>query len=54
MAGREVLDRGFGKAIQAHDHLVGSYDFSKLTDEQHRTGYEILNLASPTSVGETD
>jgi hypothetical protein len=54
MAGREILDRGYGKATQGRDHLVCSYDFSRLSDEQSYTTYELLKLAAPTSMGDTD
>ena len=54
MAGREILDRGYCKPARAYNHAVGTYDFSKLTDEQLRTTYELLKLASPDSIGDTD
>ena|SRR5208337_4568723 len=57
MAGREVLDRAYGKAAQPdrHSDNVGNYDLSKLTDDQLRTTYEILKLATPDHViGDAD
>ncbi len=46
--GRPVPDRSF-------HGLVGSYDMSKLSDEQVRTVANLLRLAAPTgTVGETD
>jgi hypothetical protein len=53
-AGKEILDRGYGKARQSSVHAVGTYDFSALSDEQLRVGYEILKLASPKSLGHPD
>ena len=54
MAGREVLDRGYGKATQGHKLESASYDLSRLNDEQLRTTYELLKLASTESIGDTD
>ena len=53
-AGREVLDRGYGKATQTSVHAVGTYDFSALSDEQLKATYEVLKLAAPKSLGDTD
>ena len=55
-AGREVLDRAYGKAAQPYRHSgnVGAYDLSKLTDEQLRASYEILRLAAPDTIGDDD
>ena len=51
-AGREV--RGYGKVTQTSVHAVGTYDFSALTDEQLKATYEVLKLAAPKSLGDTD
>lgn len=53
-AGKEILDRGYGKARQSSVQAVGTYDFSALSDEQLRVSYEILKLASPKSLGDMD
>jgi hypothetical protein len=52
---KEILDRGFGKAAQAHtrEGRVGSYDLSKLSDDQLQSLYGTLRLAS-AGVGDTD
>jgi hypothetical protein len=51
-----ILDRGHGKPVQSTKGTmaVGTYDLSKLTDEQLRTSYEILRLAAPETIGEAD
>jgi hypothetical protein len=54
MAAKEVLDRGYGKATQSHAHAVGTYDFSALIDEQLKATYEVLKLASPKTLDDTD
>jgi hypothetical protein len=57
VAAKEVLDRGYGKSAPPPQRRLGggSYDFSRLTPEQVRQGYELMKLASPEGViGETD
>jgi len=51
-----LLDRGYGKPTQSTkgSMTVGTYDLSKLTDEQLRASYEILRLAAPDTIGEAD
>ena len=52
-AGKELLDRAYGKAAQPHRYnanVCTYYDLSKLTDAQLRTSYEILKLAAPDHV----
>jgi hypothetical protein len=52
---KEILDRGFGKAMQPlkPERSTGAYDISRLTDEQLRLGYEIARAAA-TGLGDTD
>jgi hypothetical protein len=56
VAAKEVLDRGYGKSAPPPQRRLGggSYDFSRLTPEQVRQGYEIAKLISPESMGDTD
>jgi hypothetical protein len=56
VAAKEVLDRGYGKSAPPPQRRLGggSYDFSRLTPEQVRQGYEIAKLMSPESMGDTD
>ena len=51
-----LLDRGYGKPAQSTkvSGAVGTYDLSKLTDEQLRSTYEVLKLAAPDTIGEAD
>src|SRR5271157_749430 len=51
-----ILDRAYGKPTQSTKGTVtvGTYDLSKLTDEQLRASYEILRLAAPDTIGEAD
>jgi len=52
-----VLDRGYGKSAPPPQRRLGgpgSYDFSRLTPDQVRQGYEIAKLMAPDSVGDTD
>jgi hypothetical protein len=54
---KEVLDRGYGKSAPPPQRRLGgpgSYDFSRLTPDQVRQGYEIAKLMAPDSVGDTD
>ena len=56
VAAKEVLDRGYGKSAPPPQRKLGgagSYDFSHLTPEQVRQGYEIARLMAPDSVGDT-
>ena len=52
---KEILDRAYGKSSQPvlAERAGGSYDLSKLTDEQLRLGYELARAAS-TGLGDTD
>lgn len=58
LASREILDRAFGKPKTApvtSVGLVGTYDMSKLNNDQVRTVADILRLAAPSDVvGEAD
>jgi hypothetical protein len=51
-----VMDRGVGKPIQIvkHGGAIGSYDLSKLSDEQIRLQRELLRIAAPATIGDTD
>jgi hypothetical protein len=57
VAGKELLDRGYGKSAPPPQRKLGgpgSYDFSRLTPDQVRQGYEIARLMAPDSVGDAD
>ncbi len=56
-AADKLLGWAYGRPAQDRttDGLVGSYDMSKLSDDQIRTVADILRIAAPEgSVGETD
>jgi hypothetical protein len=56
VAAKEILDRGYGRPapmVKVGPNATGSWDLSKLTDEQLRLGYEISRAAS-TGIGDTD
>jgi hypothetical protein len=58
-ATREILDRGYGKPAETHKHsdAVGSFDMSRLAhlpDEQIDLVYDVLRLAAPDSMGDSD
>jgi hypothetical protein len=54
-AAEKLLDRGYGRPAQAHRNsgMVGSYDLTKLSDEQLQYVYGTLRLAA-SGVGDTD
>ena len=58
-AAKEILDRGYGKAPQAHkvSGAISSFDMSRLAhlpDEQINLVYDVLRLAAPDSMGDSD
>jgi hypothetical protein len=54
-AADKLLDRGFGRPAQEQRHsgAIGSYDLTRLTDEQLHTVYDILRIAS-VGIGDVD
>ena len=58
-AAKEILDRGYGKTIQPHkvSETFGAFDISRLAhlpDEQINMVYDVLRLAAPDAMGDTD
>ena|SRR5271157_4694139 len=54
MAGREVLDRAYGKSVQPlrASGSIGIYDWSKVAPDRLRLVYDTLRLAHRQGIGD--